>query len=95
MINFFIIIGSLILLLMGVGLFRLMVGPTPIDRLIAVNIIGAKTTAVLVIIGFINGKIGMFVDLALAYAMLNFLTSMAAARLLSRESLKNLWGSSL
>ena len=34
----------------------------------------------LIIIGTIFGKVGMFIDFALAYALLNFLGTLAAAR---------------
>jgi len=77
---FFIIVGIVLLALMVPVIFRLIAGPTAIDRIVAVNVIGTKTTVLLVIIGQIYGRVDMFVDFALAYALLNFIGSLAAAR---------------
>ena len=45
-----------------------------------VNVIGTKTAVLLVLIGTIYGRVEMFVDIALAYALLNFIVTIAAAR---------------
>ncbi len=64
--------------------FRIAVGPTALDRIVAVNIIGTKTAVLLVVIGSIFEKVEMFADFALAYALLNFIGSLAAARYLHK-----------
>ena len=69
-------------------LYRLIAGPTAIDRIVAVNVIGTKTAVLLVIIGVVFEKVGMFVDFALAYALLNFIGSLAAARYFNQVRLK-------
>jgi len=56
------------------------VGPTVGDRLIGVNAIGSKTTVLLIIIGFLFENVSMFVDIALAYALLNFIAVLAASK---------------
>jgi multicomponent Na+:H+ antiporter subunit F len=78
--TFFIYIGVGILVLMFLTLYRGVVGPTAIDRLMAINVIGTKTTVLLVIIGTIFRRVDMFIDIALAYALLNFIATIAAAR---------------
>jgi multicomponent Na+:H+ antiporter subunit F len=45
-----------------------------------VNVIGTKTTILLVIIGTIYHRVDMFVDIAIAYALLNFLVTIVASR---------------
>ncbi len=65
---------------MFLTLFRAVLGPTVIDRLMGVNIIGTKTTIMLVIIGTIYHRLDMFVDIAIAYALLNFIATIATAR---------------
>lgn len=77
-------VGAALLFLMIPALYRIVVGPTALDRIVAVNIIGTKTAVMLVVIGVIFGRIDMFVDFALAYALLNFTGSLAAARYLHR-----------
>ena len=74
--NFFVFAGIAILALMLPILYRIIVGPTAIDRIVAVNVIGTKTTVLLVIIGMIFERVGMFVDFALTYALLNFIGSL-------------------
>lgn len=78
------VIGCLLIFLMLPLLYRAVVGPTTIDRMIGVNIIGTKTTILLLLIGLLFKRIDMFIDLALTYALLNFLASLAASRLLER-----------
>lgn len=79
-----VIAGIVMLLLMAPALYRIVVGPTAIDRIVAVNIIGTKTAVLLVVIGVAFGRVDMFVDFALAYALLNFVGSLAAARYLHK-----------
>lgn len=78
-------VGALLLVLMLPVLYRSVVGPTAIDRMIGLNIIGTKTTVLLVVLGTLAGRVDMFVDLALTYALLNFVASLAAARLVRRR----------
>ncbi len=78
--EFLILIGVGLLILMFLTLYRGIAGPTTIDRLMALNIIGTKTTVLLVIIGTIFHRVDMFVDIAIAYALLNFIATLAAAR---------------
>ena len=59
-------------LLMIASLYRAAFGPTVLDRLIGVNAIGSKTVILLLLIGLIYGRLDMFVDIAMAYALLNF-----------------------
>jgi len=70
---------------MMLSLYRAVAGPTVLDRLIGVNAIGSKTTALLVLIGLIYKRVDMFVDIALAYAMLNFIAVLAASRYFQKK----------
>ncbi len=72
--------GIFIALIMALSLYRAVVGPTILDRLIGVNAIGSKTTVLLIIIGLLFKKADMFIDIALAYALLNFIAVLASAR---------------
>lgn len=82
---FFITTGIIILLLMFIILYRVVKGPTPLDRILGVNVIGSKTMILIVIIGTLYGRVEMFVDIALTYALLNFIASLAAARFFQRH----------
>ena len=63
-------------------LYRVIVGPTALDRVMAVNVIGTKTIVLLALIGFIYGRPGMFLDIALVYALINFIATIAVLRYL-------------
>ncbi len=78
--SFFIGVGVALCFLMLLTLHRAIHGPTAIDRIMGVNVIGTKTTILLVIIGTIYHRVDMFVDIALAYALLNFIVTIAASR---------------
>lgn len=73
-------LGLIMFALMAMILYRVARGPTVIDRIVAANMLGTKTTVLLVVIGTIFGRVDMFVDFALTYALLNFIGSLAAAR---------------
>ncbi|MFT5108527.1 MAG: multicomponent Na+:H+ antiporter subunit F, partial [Pseudoalteromonas tetraodonis] len=68
--DFFIFVGMVIFLLMLPALYRVVAGPTVIDRIVAANVIGTKTAVLLIIIGTVYNNVAMFVDFALAYALL-------------------------
>ena len=74
--------ASAILLAALVVLYRVIFGPSLVDRILAVNVMGTKTIVLLVLIGFVSGRPDMFVDVALAYALINFIATIAVLRYL-------------
>ncbi|MBT3388360.1 MAG: pH regulation protein F [Desulfobacula sp.] len=80
MTTFFLSVALGLCFLMLFALYRALFGPTVLDRLIGVNAIGSKTVVLLLLIGFLYERIDMFVDIALAYAFLNFVAVLAASR---------------
>ncbi|MBW1694720.1 MAG: pH regulation protein F [Deltaproteobacteria bacterium] len=78
--NIFLYTGLFLSFLMAISLYRAIAGPTVLDRMIGANAIGSKTVVLLILIGFIYERADMFVDIALAYAMLNFIAVLAASR---------------
>ncbi len=60
--------------------YRVLKGPTIFDRLLGASAIGTKTLVLVCLIGFLYGRIELFVDIALAYAILNFIGLVAVAR---------------
>lgn len=80
MTTFFLYTALFLCLLMLFSLYRAIFGPSVLDRLIGVNAIGSKTVILLLLIGFLYGRVEMFIDIALAYAFLNFIAVLAASR---------------
>jgi len=78
--NFILFSAIVLTILMSVPLYRAVMGPTVLDRFMGVNAIGSKTTVLLIMIGFIFNRVDMFIDIALAYALLNFIAVIATSR---------------
>ena len=66
----------LILVGMACVLLRTLKGPTLYDRILGVNMMGTKAVMVLCILGFLQGRSG-FLDIALLYALINFIGTIA------------------
>ena len=81
----FVATASAILFLSALSMWRLAVGRTIYDRLLAAGVVGTNIVGLLVVIGFVFQRPDMFVDLALTYALLNFIGTVAAARYLARH----------
>ncbi|MFC4356691.1 cation:proton antiporter [Halobium salinum] len=62
-----------------VVLYRVVKGPTMQDRVIAVNVVGSNTVVILALLAAAFGESG-FLDVALVYALLNFLMSIAISK---------------
>jgi multicomponent Na+:H+ antiporter subunit F len=65
-----------ILVAMVLVLARLYLGPTVYDRVIAVNSFGTHTVLLIGALGFLNGRPD-FLDIALLYALINFVGTIA------------------
>lgn len=83
--SFFLAISIALTLLIALSLIRTVIGPTILDRILGGNIIGTKTTTLLLLIGLLYNDLSMFVDIALAYALLNFIATLAAAKFFLRR----------
>ena len=62
-----------IVVLTAVSLYRIAVGKTIFDRIIAAGLVGTNGFIILILIGFLFERINMFIDIAIAYALLNFI----------------------
>jgi multicomponent Na+:H+ antiporter subunit F len=59
---------------------RIVVGPTTADRAVAVNVVGTGAVVVVALLSAALDEPG-FLDVALVYALLNFLLSLGLARI--------------
>ena len=89
MTTFFLGIAILIALLTAGCLYRVAVGPTVFDRVISAGLVGTNGIILLVLIGFIYGRIDMFVDIAIIYALLNFIVVIALMKYFERRGEKS------
>ncbi len=68
-----------ILLTMALALIRALLGPTVYDRILAVNMFGTKTVLLIAVFGFLTGRPD-FLDIALVYALINFIATIAVLK---------------
>ncbi len=72
----FAVTSAAIAITMALALIRAIKGPTQYDRILAVNMFGTKTVLLLAALAFLIGRPD-FLDLALAYALINFIGVLA------------------
>ncbi|MDZ7790259.1 MAG: monovalent cation/H+ antiporter complex subunit F [Xanthomonadales bacterium] len=71
---------------MALSLVRAFRGPTNYDRILAVNVFGTKTVLGVALIVFITGHDDL-IDVALVYALINFITVVAVLKLVKMRDL--------
>ena len=71
---------------MFLALVRAILGPTVVDRVLAANMIGTKTVLLIAVSGFLFGR-PEWLDLALLYALMNFIGMIALLRFTKFENL--------
>ena len=72
--------AAAILLTMALALARAARGPTVFDRILALNAFGTATVLMVAVLGFLAGR-PEFLDIALVYALVNFIGVIAALKL--------------
>jgi multicomponent Na+:H+ antiporter subunit F len=68
----FVVASVAILVTMTLAMVRALLGPTVYDRILALNLFGTKTVLLPAVFGFLTGR-AAFLDLALVYALINFI----------------------
>ena len=87
--GFFIAVSLIILFAALLSLYRVVVGPVIIDRIIGVNVIGTKTVAIIVLTGFIFDRVEFFIDIAFVYALINFIGALALSKYFERKGVED------
>ncbi|MEE8352538.1 MAG: cation:proton antiporter [Rhodospirillales bacterium] len=75
----FAVVAIAVLVTMVMALFRSFKGPTVYDRILAVNSFGTLTVVLISVYGFLTGR-PEFLDLALVYALINFIGTIAVSK---------------
>jgi multicomponent Na+:H+ antiporter subunit F len=77
------VVAALIVLIL-LCIIRLVIGPTAADRVIAVDTVNTLTIASMVILGLLYKEV-IFIDVALVYALLSFVSTLYIAKYLGGE----------
>ncbi len=81
--NQFLIAIAMVVALNAIAcLYRLVRGPTAQDRLLAVNMFDTKALVVLLLTFFVIDEPALYLDVALLYALLNFVITVTVSRFL-------------
>ena len=87
--TFFLATSLVILLAVLLSLYRVIKGPTIIDRIIGVNVIGTKTIAVILLTGFLFERVEFFIDIAFVYALINFIGTLTLSKYFERKGVEH------
>lgn len=88
MIRFVVILAVIVLIaIIALMLGRALRGPTVFNRMNALGVISADTIILIVLFGYLDGRIDMYVDIAISYAILGFVGSIAIAKFLGGKKL--------
>jgi multicomponent Na+:H+ antiporter subunit F len=68
-----------VLVVMALALVRAIKGPTVYDRILSVNTFGTLTMVLIAVLGFLTER-PEFLDIALVYALINFIGTIAVTK---------------
>jgi multicomponent Na+:H+ antiporter subunit F len=77
-----------IMVTMALAVTRALLGATVYDRILAVNVFGTKTVLLIAALAFLTGRPDVL-DIALAYALINFIGVIAVLRYFEYGGPKN------
>ena len=83
--RFFLYYTVVLTVIIFIPLYRVVQGPTVFDRMLGAGAVGTKTMVLILVIGLVFNRFDMFVDITLAYAVLNFIGTIAIAKFLGTE----------
>ena len=72
-----------ILITISLALVRALLGPTVYDRIAAMNMLGTKTLLLIAVFAFLTGRHDLL-DIALVYALINFIGTVAVLKLVEQ-----------
>ena len=84
MMEYFFISALVLVILMLVSMIRLYLGPSISDRGVAVDAINTMTIAVMILLGVYYKQL-IFIDVAIVYALLSFVSTLYIAKYVGGE----------
>lgn len=80
--KYFIYLSVVLTVIIFIPLYRVLMGPTLYDRVLGAGAIATKTMVLILVIGLVFNRLDMFIDITMAYAILNFIGTIAIAKYL-------------
>lgn len=69
-----------VVLIIGLMLIRVFKGPSIYDSMNGIFVIGMDVIAIILLAGFVDGRVDMYVDIAVSYGVLGFLSTVIIAK---------------
>jgi multicomponent Na+:H+ antiporter subunit F len=86
--KYFIYLSVILTVIIFIPLYRVLMGPTLYDRILGAGAIATKTMVLILVIGLVFNRLDMFIDITMAYAILNFIGTIAIAKYLETRGYK-------
>ncbi len=86
--NYFVYLSVVLSVIIFIPLYRVLMGPTLFDRVLGAGAIATKTMVLILVIGLVFDRLDMFIDITMAYAILNFIGTIAIAKYLDTRGYK-------
>jgi multicomponent Na+:H+ antiporter subunit F len=80
--KYFIYLSVILTVIIFIPLYRVLMGPTLFDRILGAGAVATKTMVLILVIGLVFNRLEMFIDITMAYAILNFIGNIAIAKYL-------------
>ncbi|MGD2093165.1 MAG: monovalent cation/H+ antiporter complex subunit F [Candidatus Aminicenantes bacterium] len=87
--KYFIYLSVILTVIIFIPLYRVLMGPTLFDRILGAGAIATKTMVLILVIGLVFNRLEMFIDITIAYAILNFIGNIAIAKYLDTRGYRN------
>jgi multicomponent Na+:H+ antiporter subunit F len=85
---FFLLVAILLTVIIAIPFYRVVRGPTVFDRLLGAGAIGTKTTVIICLIGLLFDRLEMFIDIAIVYAILMFISVVMISKYFETDKAK-------
>lgn len=86
LLNFFIYYVLLLAAFTFLCLYQAYKGPTPADRIVAINVILTKTVTILCVMSVVGNSI-FYLDIAIVYALIGFIATVMLAKFITTKKL--------
>jgi len=83
--NIFLIPGVSLMVFMLISLFRLIIGPTVPDRVVALDTINTLVIAGMILFGAAFEEV-IYIDVAIVYALLSYIATLYIAKYMERRA---------
>lgn len=77
-----ILASAVLLLCLGLMINKMIRGKSMYDRMNGLSVIGAHVIILIMLFGFLDGRPEMYIDIAIAYGILGFVTNVIVAKYL-------------